>query len=68
MSKPLRRIFKRDPELRFHLELAENLGMTREELLSRMSSKEMTHWMALFAIRNEEREKRAKEDALRRGR
>jgi hypothetical protein len=65
---PQRRIFKRDPELRFHLELAESLGMTREDLLSRMSSKEMTHWMALYTLRNEEREKAAKEAALRRGR
>jgi hypothetical protein len=42
--------------------------MTRAELLSRMSSAELTDWLALWLLRAEEREQAAKEAALRRGR
>ena len=38
--------------------------MTREELLNKMSSQEMTDWMAFFILRNEEREKQQRDAAL----
>ncbi len=31
--------------------MAEALGMTREELLSRISSAELTEWMAEYSVR-----------------
>lgn len=40
--------------------------MTRAELLSRMSSAELSDWMALWWLRNDEKEQAAKEAALRR--
>jgi hypothetical protein len=39
--------------------------MTRGELLERMSSQEITDWMALMLIRNEEREQQQREAKLR---
>jgi hypothetical protein len=38
------------------MELAERLGMTERELLSRMSSREITEWKVLWTIRAQERE------------
>lgn len=40
-------------------------GMTRDELLERMSSQEITDWMALTLIRSEEREQQQREAKLR---
>lgn len=64
MSKTPRRNFRRNPEQRFHLELAQSLGMTRDELLDRMTSKEISEWMALGLLRAEEREARERDAAL----
>jgi hypothetical protein len=66
MSPQPRRNFKKSPEAKFHLVLAEALSMTREELLRTMSSAEMTDWMAFFILRGEEREEREKQQALNR--
>jgi hypothetical protein len=66
MLQQPRRNFRRNPEAKFHLVLAEALGMTREELLRTMSSTEMTDWMAFFILRGEEREEQQKQQALRR--
>lgn len=38
------------------MQLAEKLGMTRAELLRRVSSEELTDWMAYFTLLNEEYE------------
>lgn len=43
-------------ERRFYLELAEKLSMTKAELLSRISSVELTEWMVLWKLRAQERE------------
>ena len=49
------------PEGRFFLHLAETIGgMTRDELLDRMSSQEVTDWKAEFNIRKVQRENREK--------
>ena len=66
MSKSLRRNFRTNLEARFHLELAESLGMTRGELLDRMSSKEMSEWLALWSLRADEREEMNRQAALKR--
>jgi hypothetical protein len=53
------------------LELARELGMTRDELLKRMSSREVADWRALAIIEAEERRKaeaEAKAKAKGRGR
>jgi hypothetical protein len=36
------------------MELAERLGMTKRELLGRMSSREITEWKVLWTIRAQE--------------
>ena len=41
-------------EGRFYLELAEKLSMTKAELLSRISSAELTEWMVLWKLRAQE--------------
>lgn len=38
--------------------------MTRDELLKRMTSQEITDWMALTLIRSEERDKKQRDDKL----
>lgn len=45
--------------------IAERVGCTVDELLDRISSKEITEWIAYFKIRQEE-EKKAIESAKRR--
>lgn len=45
-------------ETRFYLELAEKLGMTKAELLSRISSHELTEWIVLWKLRAQERQAR----------
>lgn len=45
-------------ERRFYLELAEKLGMTKSELLSRISSAELTEWMVLWKLRSQEAARR----------
>lgn len=47
-------------EARFYLELAESLGMTKQELLTRMTSAELTEWIVLWKLRNQERAARKK--------
>lgn len=41
-------------ERRLYFELAEKLGMTVEDMLNRMSSRELTEWIELFRIRRVE--------------
>jgi hypothetical protein len=55
-------------EARFYLELAESLSMTRAELLSRMSSAELTQWIVLWKLRSQEREAARASSGGRRGR
>ncbi len=43
-------------EQRFYLELAEKLGCTKAELLSRISSRELTEWIVLWKLRAQERQ------------
>lgn len=52
----LRSVSKASPETRFYLTLARELGMTKGELLTRMSSYELTEWMALYSMEAKERE------------
>lgn len=40
--------------------------MTREDMLEKMSSQELTDWMAFHILRNEELEQQRKEAALNR--
>lgn len=47
---------------RFQYSLARELGMTRAELLRRMSVRELVEWIAFFKIEQEETQ-RAREDA-----
>jgi hypothetical protein len=44
----------RDPGRRFYFILAEKLGCTVGELLSRISSSEITEWVAHLSLMNEE--------------
>jgi hypothetical protein len=44
------------PERRFYFALAEKLGMTVGELLGKISSKELTEWMAYYRIKQVEDE------------
>lgn len=58
------------PEERFYLKLAETLGgMTRNEMLSRITSDEIIDWMAEFKIRTfeqkQEMEKRKRQASVR---
>ena len=46
---------RRSPERRFYFRLARELGMTVSELLNRMDSAELTEWVALYKLENEER-------------
>ncbi len=48
-----------NPERRFYFRLARDLGMTVGELLARMSSDELTEWIALYRIEHSEREQAA---------
>lgn len=48
--------------VRFQYSLARELGMTRSELLKRMSMREFVDWIAYFKIENED-QRRAQEDA-----
>lgn len=48
----------RGGEARFYLELAESLGMTKKELLTRMDSAEITEWKVLARLRQQERKTR----------
>ncbi len=43
-------------ERRFYFELAEKLGCTVEELLARVSSKELTEWIVVWKLRAQERQ------------
>jgi hypothetical protein len=47
---------------RFQYFLARELGMTRSELLRRMSVRELVDWMAYYTLENADRE-RAQQDA-----
>jgi len=42
------------PERRFYFALARELGMTVKELLSKISSRELTEWKAFFELENAE--------------
>lgn len=53
-------------EARFYLELAEKLGMTKAELLTRITSAELTEWMVLWKLRAQEQEARSGGRARRR--
>lgn len=46
-------------EGRFYLELAEKLSMTKAELLSRITSAEITEWIVLWKLRAQEAKARA---------
>lgn len=47
-------------ELRFYFELAIELGgFTVEELLTRMSSAELTYWRALYGLKAQEQKARS---------
>ena len=48
-----------NPKRRFYFRLARDLGMTVGELLARMSSDELTEWIALYRIEHSEREQAA---------
>ena len=52
---------KAQPEKVFRFRLARELGMTVEQLLREMDSREYIEWMAFFAIDNEEREQQRKQ-------
>jgi hypothetical protein len=41
--------------MRFELELARDLGMTRGELRARMSQAEIVDWLALYLLEAQER-------------
>lgn len=61
------------PEERFYLKVTERIGgMTRNEMLSRITSDELVDWMALFKIeafeQKQETEKRKRQANARRGR
>ena len=47
----------RDAALRFEFVLARDLGMTRAELLLRMSGSEFAHWMALYQLEHREQQR-----------
>lgn len=47
---------KANPEERFYLNLARELGMTRDEMLARISSVELTDWIALYRMEAKEME------------
>lgn len=47
---------------RFQFSLARELGMTRAELIRRMSTRELVGWMAYFTLEQQDRQ-RATEDA-----
>lgn len=47
------------PERRFYFDLARELGMTVAELLSRISSAELTEWAGLYELERRERERAA---------
>lgn len=47
-------------EQRFYLELAEKLGCTKAELLSRISSAELTEWIVLWKLRAQESKARSR--------
>jgi len=53
--------FLREPELRFELLLARDLGKTRAELRAGrplpLSCAEFTDWLALYSLENDERER-----------
>lgn len=55
-----------NPERRFYFTLASRLGMTVRELLSRVTSMEITEWMAIFQIEKSEREHAQKTAKMRR--
>lgn len=55
------------PERRFYFALAEKLGMTVGELLRRMSSLELTEWMAYYRVKAAEEEQAAMAAKLARG-
>lgn len=42
----------RRPERRFYFELAEKFGMPVGVMLATISSRELTEWMAYYALRN----------------
>jgi hypothetical protein len=64
--------FLKNPEHRFHFELAEKLGRTVAELLygspahRPLSSMELTEWSALYNVRAVERESEEKKAKVRR--
>lgn len=47
---------KANPESRFYFTLARELKMTKAELLQRISSEELTEWIALYRIEAKEME------------
>ena len=49
------------PEERFYLVLARELGMTKQQLLANISSRELTEWEALYQLEGDEREAVRKE-------
>lgn len=50
------------PERKFYFSLAEHLGMTVGQLLSGISSRELSEWQAYFILKEEDR-KRAELEA-----
>lgn len=56
------------PERRAYHELAERLGMGVEEMLGRLSSREITDWFGLWRVREVERKQQEARSKGRRGR
>ncbi len=42
--------FRSNPDLRFQFRLARDLGMTRADLLRRMSAREYAQWVAFYTV------------------
>lgn len=60
--------FLREPDARFELILARDLGMTRSRLRRVMSAREYIDWLALYSLEADEREQaleRAKRESRR---
>ena len=60
--------FSRHPERRFYFRLARDLGgLTVGELLARISSAELTEWVAIYLLENEEAKQREVERQVKSG-
>jgi len=51
------KVLRDNPTIRMEFYLARELGMTRAELLRRMSAAEFAHWIAFYQIEAQERER-----------